>query len=214
MSWEYYVGAVLCFGWCAPPYIYHSLSDAVAQYLRSQDISTSAWLDDFGCRTPGPRAISARPAKEGSPRGGGPRTHDLLPLRLLEGLSKMLTGIHHRPGLPGRRLRHGATRRFYVPEDKLRKLEAILRDAINSRSISLSQLKKQTRKCTSMSVTVPLASLYTHHMYRQIAAIKRFEGRKDLSSTAVSKRSGLRFEMERWLEMRTRLNGAPWYEIT
>ena len=38
---------VLCFGWCASPHIYHSLSDAIAQYLRSQDIPTSAWLDDF-----------------------------------------------------------------------------------------------------------------------------------------------------------------------
>ena len=54
-SWEYfelcwrgvqYVWTVLCFGWCAS-YIYHSLSNAVAQYLRSQDIPTSAWLDDF-----------------------------------------------------------------------------------------------------------------------------------------------------------------------
>ena len=66
----------------------------------------------------------------------------------------------------------------------------------------------------SMSVTVPPASLYTHHMYRQIAVTKRSEDRKDLSSTAVSERSILRFEMERWLEARTRLNGAPWYEAT
>ena len=33
----YYVWTVLCFGWCASPYIYHNLSDAVAQYLQSQD---------------------------------------------------------------------------------------------------------------------------------------------------------------------------------
>ena len=92
-----------------PPYIYHSLSGAVTQYLRSQDIPTSTWLDDFGCRTHGSHATSARPAKKGSPRGGGPRTHDILPLQLFHGLSKMLTGTHHRPGLPGRRLRHGVT---------------------------------------------------------------------------------------------------------
>ena len=55
-SWEYfglcrrgvyYVWTVLCFGWCASPYIYHSLSDAVAQNFRSQDIPALAWLDDF-----------------------------------------------------------------------------------------------------------------------------------------------------------------------
>ena len=40
------------------------------------------------------------------------------------------------------------------------------------------------------------------------------DGRSNLSSIAVSKRSGLRFEMERWLEVRSRLNGAPWYDAT
>ena len=95
-----------------------------------------------------------------------------------------------------------AQRRFYVPEDKLRKLEAILRE-------SFSQLEKLAGKCTSMSVAVPPASLYTHHMYRHIAAFKRSGGRKNLSLIAVSKCSGLRFEMERWLEVRSRLNGTP-----
>ena len=98
---------------------------------------------------------------------------------------------------------------FYVPEGKLRKLEAVLRDAIDSRSISLSQLQKLTGKCTSMFVAVPPASPYIHHMYHQIAVIKRSKDRKDLSSIAGSDRSGLRFEMERWLEVKIQLNGGP-----
>ena len=84
-----------------------------------------------------------------------------------------------------------------MPEDKLRKLEAILRDAIDSRSISFSQLEKLAGKCTSMSVAIPPASLDTHHMYRHIASFKRSGGRNNLSSIAVSERSGLLFEMER-----------------
>ena len=48
-SWGYFglcwrgmccVWTALCFWWCASPYIYHSLSDAVAQYLRSKDMHT------------------------------------------------------------------------------------------------------------------------------------------------------------------------------
>ena len=96
----------------------------------------------------------------------------------------------------------------------MRKLEAILRDAIDSRSISFSQLEKLAGKCTSMYVAVPPASMYTHHMYRQIAAFNRPGDRKNLSSIAVSKRSTLRFKMEKWLEVRSRLNGAPWYDAT
>ena len=34
------------------------------------------------------------------------------------------------------------------------------------------------------------------------------------TSIAVSKRSGLQFEMERWLEVRSRLNAAPRYDAT
>ena len=90
-----------------------------------------------------------------------------------------------------------AQRRFCVPEDKLRKLEAILRDAIESRTISFSQPEKLAGKCTSMSVAVPPVSLYTHYMYRQIVAFKRSGGRNNVASIAVSERSGLRFEMVR-----------------
>ena len=53
-SWEYFglcwrivYWTVVCFRWCASPYIYHSLSDAVAQCLRFQDIPASAWLEEF-----------------------------------------------------------------------------------------------------------------------------------------------------------------------
>ena len=42
----YYVWTVLCFGWCESPYIYHTLSSAVAQYLRHLDVPITTWLDD------------------------------------------------------------------------------------------------------------------------------------------------------------------------
>ena len=107
-----------------------------------------------------------------------------------------------------------AQRRFYIPEDKLLKLEIILLEAIDSRSISFSRLDKLAGKCTSMSVAVPSASLYTHHMYRQIAAFKRSRDRNNLPSIAVSDRSDLWLKMERWLELRTRLKGALWYDAS
>ncbi|CAM9092660.1 unnamed protein product, partial [Ascophyllum nodosum] len=47
LCWKgvYYVWTVLCFGWCSSPYIYHTLSEAVTQYLRGKGISALAWLD-------------------------------------------------------------------------------------------------------------------------------------------------------------------------
>ena len=210
----YYVWTVLCFGWCASPYIYHSLNDAVAQYLRSEDIPTSAWLDDFWMS-------NSRVTRDLSPTGQKKVAREAVALALT---------IVHRCGyfmaFPKCSLEpttdivflgvgcDTVQRRFYVPEDKLRKLEVTLRDVTDSQSISFSQLEKLAGKCTSMSVAVPPVSLYTHHMYRQIATFKRSGGRKDLSSTAVSERSGLRFERERWIEVGIRLHRAPWYDAT
>ena len=51
-------------------------------------------------------------------------------------------------------------------------------------------------------------------MYRQIAAFKRSGGRNNVSLIAVLKHNGLWFEMERWLEVRIQLNGAPWYDAS
>ena len=43
----YYVWTVLSFGWCESQYICHTLSSAVAQYLRHLDVPITTWLDDF-----------------------------------------------------------------------------------------------------------------------------------------------------------------------
>ena len=210
----YYVWTALCFGWCASPYIHHSLSHAVAQYLRSQDTPTSAWFDDFWM-------TSSWATRGLSPTGQKKAAREAVALALTIfyrcGYFMAFPKCSLEPTIDLVFLGVGcdtAQRRFYVPEDKLRKLEAILRDAIDSRSISFSQLEKLAGMCTSMSVAVPPASLYTHHMYRQIAAFNRSGGLKNLQSIAVSKLNGLRFEMERWSEVRSRLNGAPRYDAT
>ena len=51
--------------------------------------------------------------------------------------------------------------RFEVPADKLDKLETLLRHVIHHGWISFVNLEKLAGECTSISVAVPLASLYT-----------------------------------------------------
>ena len=70
-------------------------------------------------------------------------------------------------------------------------------------------LEKEAEKCTSMSVAVPLASIYTPFMYKSIAKCKR-EGGFKLARVQIPPKSGLRFKIGKWLEVRTRLNGAAW----
>ena len=72
-------------------------------------------------------------------------------------------------------------------------------------------LEKLAGKCTSLSVAVPVAALYTHHMYKQIASFQCTGGRHRSTAISIPKNSGLMFEMEKWLEVRKELNGASWY---
>ena len=102
--------------------------------------------------------------------------------------------------------------RFEDPPDKLVKLEAILKAAISAWSISFATLEKLAGKCTGMSVAVPAAGLYTHHMYKQMANFRRTGGSKASTEISVATKSGLGSELERWLEVRGHMNGASWYE--
>lgn len=101
--------------------------------------------------------------------------------------------------------------RFEVPEEKLTKLEAILSSAIASGTITFKMLEKLAGKCTSLSVAVPVAALYTHHMYKQIALFQRTGGKKIGTEIDIPANSGLMFELRQWLLVRARFNGASWY---
>ena len=125
-SWEYfglcwrgmyYVWTVLCFGWCASPYIYHSLSGAVAQHLRSQDIPTWAWLDVPSHTWPQPD----RPKNAA-------REAVALALTIFYRCGYFMAfpkcSLEPTTDLVFLGVRcDTAQRRFYVPEDKPRKLE-------------------------------------------------------------------------------------------
>lgn len=61
-----------------------------------------------------------------------------------------------------------ALRRFEVLESKQENLEALLENDVDDDWTSATNLEKLTGKCTSMSVAVPPASLYTYHMYKKV----------------------------------------------
>ena len=69
-------------------------------------------------------------------------------------------------------------KRFEVPQDKLDKLEVVLHRAADEKSITFAMLEKLAGECTSMSVAVPPAALYTHYMYRAIGDFRRTGGTK------------------------------------
>jgi len=66
-----------------------------------------------------------------------------------------------------------AQRRFEVPESELENFDALLINALDGGWISPINLEKLAGKCTSMSVAVLTASLYTYHLHRKIAQYQR-----------------------------------------
>ena len=155
---EFYVFTVLCFGWCSAPFIYASLSEAAARYLRSQDVPVLTWIDDFYvtnfCSTrllePNQRFVAAQAAAS-------------LVLDVLY-QAEYFISISKCELTPSTRLVFlGITCdtvqcRFEAPADKLEKLEHMLSDAVTSGAITFQMLEKLAGKCTSFSVAVPVAA--------------------------------------------------------
>ena len=123
---------VLCFGWCESPYIYHTLSSAVAQYLRHLDVPITTWLDGFWMSN-----FRATETQSPAQQREAPREVASLALPVFYKCGYFMS-IAKCVLEPTRRLVNlgiicdTEARRFEVPEDKLLKLEVMLRAAITS----------------------------------------------------------------------------------
>ena len=183
----YYVWTVLSFGWCESPYIYHTLSSAVAQYIRQLGMPVTTWLGDFWM-------FNFQASKPQSPAQQCEAAREVASLALIV--------FYHCGSFvfiakcvlePTTRLVFLSiicdteARRFETPEGKLLKLEVILTAAITSGWISFVDLERLAGKCTSRSVAVPSASLNTYHMYKHIARFRRTGGRVKSAMIAVQK---------------------------
>ena len=94
---------------------------------------------------------------------------------------------------------------FRIPEDKLRKLHALISEALENRTVTIRALEKIAGKCVSMSVGIRPASLWKHFMF---AAIARAKGREIQLAT----KPDLRAELTTWLGLSSTSQEGPWYE--
>lgn len=149
---------------------------------------SNAWSgSESACDLPvAPRARDS-PAQQHSPRHmcsiGGVLLCGVLHIGV-----KMWLHTHDKADTFGNITRDTVLRQYGVPEDKLVKIEKVLREAVTSNIILLATLEKIVGKCTSMSVAVPAASLYTHSMYIQIAKCKKTGDREIAATIEVSRK--------------------------
>ena len=209
---KYYVFAVLPFGWKSSPVIYHTLTEAVAMYIRSLGIPMLVWIDDmFGMTQLQFKKGTDEQQFQSSMKGMVITTWVLF-------LAGYFLGIPKCNLIPEQFMTYlgidcdSHRMRFFVPEDRKHKYILILQQLLSKESVSYSALEQMVGKLVSLECAVPAGMWYTRHQYAAMAASglrpdskKRI---KKLTNIYVSPK--LREEWYMWIYFLQENRGAPW----
>lgn len=203
-----YCWCVLPFGFSLSPWVYHTLSEAKAAFLRSLGIPALAYLDDSWyanfLTTHGQdekaqwlaAAEATHVAMLVSFMCGqflSPSKCDLKPTKVQQYLGMLCDS---------------STATFRVPQDKLDKLQLILRETLAAKELSFRTLQRIAGKCMSMTVAIRPASLWTHAMFAVLAALEK----SGMSVVYLERPSNadLVGELKQWLGLTATSQEGPW----
>ena len=154
-----YVCTTLPFGWNESPFCYHALSEVKAEYMRSRGWPVLAYIDDAFYATLA--ALFGRSAKT-QWLAAAAGIHLGMLVSFMAGYFLSDEKADLRPSRVQRYLGiicDSNTATFRVPEDKLRKLHALIQVVLSDGEVSGRILEKIAGKCVSMSVAIRPASL-------------------------------------------------------
>ena len=203
-----YVWRVLPFGFSASPWIYHTLSEAKAELLRSLGIPSLAYLDDS--------FLSNFVATQGaSPRdqwlAACEATHVGMLVAFLCGTYLSSKKCDLRPTTNQKYLGIWCDSEkavFRIPQERLDKLHQRLRHALEVQRVSFETLRSVAGQAMSMSVAIRPAALYTQAMFAAVAKLEKSGAHEvDLAARASA---DLRGEFLRWLEISASTHEGPW----
>ena len=100
------------------------------------------------------------------------------------------------------------TATFRVPQDKLEKMQQLLREALAAGHLSFRTLQRITGKCMSMAVTIRPALMWTHAMFAVVAELG-MSGRCSVDLSHDS-RADLVREFKQWLSIKATSQEGPW----
>lgn len=181
----------------------NALSEAKASYMRSRGVPVLAYIDDawyanptstFGCSGEVQRFAAAEVIHLG------------MIVSFLCGYILSDTKCDLKPSRVQKYLGilcDSATASFRVPDDKLRKLHALISEALDKGVVAAKMLETIAGKCVSMSVAIRPASLWAHFMFAAIAKAKSRE-------IPLRTHADLRAELMKWLGLSsTTLGTSP-----
>ena len=162
---KYYVVTVLPFGWKISPLVYHTVTEAVAKYIRSLGIPILCWIDDMlGWNEQSSKDKDDESQFQSTMRAMVVVTHilfqagyflsickfNLIPENVLVYFGLECDSLHSR---------------FLVPEKRVSKYLPILQNFINKQWVSFSELGQLVGKLVSLESAVPAGMWYTREQY-------------------------------------------------
>jgi hypothetical protein len=159
---KYYCYMVLCFGWSPCAYIYTTIHESLANYVRSITFSPLKIYIDDSCGT---GSVFTRQGTSSQQLKSTNLTlfvfcmvafHVGFYLNLTKSILIPQTLIRYL-GI----MVDSQEEMFYIPEDRVDNLLALILKVENQNSVSIKQIETIVGKCRSMSLAVPAAILYT-----------------------------------------------------
>lgn len=203
-----YVWTVLPFGWCESPYVYHTLSEAKAAFLRSKGIPALAYIDDSWLANV--QSTHGQPARQ-QWLAAAEAIHVAMLVSWMCGYFLSPKKCDLRPTKVQRYLGmlcDSDTASFRVPQDKMDKLHNLLHTTLGAGELSFRTLERIAGKCMSMTVAIRPASLWTHAMFTVLAKLEKSGLRHiDLSRDEFV---DLRGEFHQWAGISSTSHEGPW----
>ena len=209
---KYYVFAVLPFGWKISPLVYHTLTEAVAMYLRTLDIPMLDWIDDMlGMTLQKFARASDEEQFQAALRAMVVTTMVLFKAGYFLGLSKCYL-------IPEQYMTYlgidcdSKHNKFFVPEKRVNKYLPILQEMLNQKRVTYSTVEKMVGKLVSLECAVLPGMWYTRNQYAAMNASGiRPDAKKTVKNfTFIKVTEGLREEWSMWMYFLTNNTGAPW----
>ena len=161
----YYVVTVLPFGWKISPLIYHTVTEAVAMYIRSLGIPILCWIDDMlGLTEQKFKDENDEAQFQSALRSMVVVTQILFQAGYFLGISKCNL-------IPEKSMVYlgiecdSLHTRFLVPEKRVSKYLPILQTILARQWVSFSDLEKLLGKLVSLECAVPAGMWYTREQY-------------------------------------------------
>ena len=212
---QVYVFVVLCFGWSPAPYIYATLTEKVAVYIRKLTLAPFiTWIDD-NCAA---NSVQTKYASPWEQRRSANLVCFVTCMVLFN--AGYFVNIAKSVLSPTTLIRHlgimidSEEGRFCIPQDRVDNLRAIIQKMVADGCCSLKVLEKCVGKCRSMSIAVPCAILYTRAQYATLAENLDNSLNPRLArerEVKICPESELYKELTLWLQLHTALiNGSVW----